>query len=76
MERNVKITIRWNVARWDTREVKSHQKDDRFWLVWEIFNEYIKQKADFHSVGISRLMKDQSCKKRSRRKTDSNINFF
>ena len=48
------------------------------------FNEYIKQnivmavlrKANFHSVGICRLMKNQSCKKRSRRKTDSNFNLF
>ena len=43
------------------------------------FNEYMKQniitavlrKANFHSVYICRLMKNQSCKKRSRRITDS-----
>ena len=42
---------------------------------------YIKQniimavlrKANFDSVGICRLMKNQACKKGSRRKTDSNF---
>ena len=49
-----------------------------------MFNEYIKQnlfmallrKADLYSVGICRLMKNQSCKERSTRKTDLNFNFF
>ena len=48
-----------------------------------IFKEYIKQniimavleKANFHSVDICRLIKSQSCKNRSRRKTDSNFIF-
>ena len=45
---------------------------------------YIKQniimavlrKANFDSVGICRLMKNQACKKRSRIESDSNFNFF
>ena len=35
----------------------------------------VLRKANFHSVEIYRLMKDQSCQERSRRKTDSNFNF-
>ena len=34
------------------------------------------RKAHFHSVDIYRLMKNHSRKKKSRRKTDSNFNFF
>ena len=34
------------------------------------------RKANFHSVDICRLMKNQSCKKRSRSKTDSNYNVL
>ena len=37
------ITIRRNGDRWDAREEKNKEKDDRFWLLWGIFNEYIKQ---------------------------------
>ena len=52
---------------------KELKKDDGLYLRL-IFNEYIKQniimavlrKANFHSVDICRLMKNQSCKKRSR----------
>ena len=77
-------TIRGYVARWDATEERNQEKDDRFWLLWGIFNEYIKQniimkelrKANFHSVDICRLMKNHSCKNRSRRKTGSNFNFF
>ena len=75
------FTIGWNVNREGKNKKK---KSDGFWLLWGIFNEYIKQnvimamlrKANFHSVDIYRLMKNQSCKKRSRRKTDSNFNLF
>ena len=78
------LTIRRNVARWDAREERNKEKDDEFWLVWGIFNEYIKQniilaelrKANFPWVDICRLMKNQSCKQRSKRKTNSNFNFF
>ena len=65
------------------REERNQEKNDGFWLLCGIFNEYIKQnimavlrKANFHSVDICRLMKNQSCKKRSRRKTDSNFDLF
>ena len=75
------LTIRRNVA--DAGEERNQEKDDGFYLR-VIFNEYIKQniimavlrKANFHSVDICRLMKNQSCKKSPRRKTDSNFNFF
>ena len=63
------LTICRNVARWDAREESNHQKDDGFWLLWGIFNEYSKQniieaelrKANFHSADICRchLKKDQ-----------------
>ena len=77
------LTIRQNIARWDTSEERNQGKDDRFWLLWGIF-KYIKQniimvvlrKAKFCSVDICRLMKNQSYKKRLRRKIDSNFNFF
>ena len=36
----------------------------------------VLRKPNFHSVDICIVMKKQSCKKRSRRKTDSNFNFF
>ena len=63
-------TIRRNVARRDPREEKNKEKDDGFLLLWGIFNKYIKQniimaelrKANFHSVNICKLTKDQSCK--------------
>ena len=59
------LTICRNVARWDAREESNQQKDDGFWLLWGIFNEYIKQnifmavlrKANSHSVVICRLIK-------------------
>ena len=43
----------------------NQEKNDGFWLLWETFNEYIKQniimtvlkKANFHSIDICRLMK-------------------
>ena len=65
------LTIRRNVTRWDAREKKNTEKDDGFLLLWGIFNEFIKQniimeelrKANFHSVDISKLIKNQSCKK-------------
>ena len=74
------LIIRWNPA----NEERNQVKNDGFWLLWGIFNNYIKQnnfiavlrKTSFHSVDICRLMKSQSCKKRSTRKTDSNFNFF
>ena len=34
------------------------------------------RKANFHSLDICKLMKNQSCKKRSSRKPDSNFKFF
>ena len=60
------LTIRQIVARWDAREERNKGKDDGFWLLWEIFNKYIKQniimaelrKANFHSVGIYKLIKN------------------
>ena len=69
------LTIRRNVARWDAKEERNPEKDDGFWLLWGIFNEYIKQniimveliKVNFYSVDICRLIKNQSCKKRSRK---------
>ena len=65
------LAIRRNVARWDAKEERNQGKDDGFWLLWGIFNEYIKQniimvelrKANFHSADICRLMKNQWCKK-------------
>ena len=36
----------------------------------------VLKKANFHSVDICRLKKNQSFKIRSRRKTYSNFNFF
>ena len=53
------------------REEKDKEKDDGFLLLWGIFNKYIKQniimaelrKANFHSVDIFKLIKNQSCKK-------------
>ena len=36
----------------------------------------VLRKAIFHSFDICRLMKNQSCNKRSRRKTDLKSNFF
>ena len=59
----------------DTKEQRNQQKDDGFLLKWGIFNEYIKQnivmvelrEANFYSVDICRLIKNQSCKKRSRK---------
>ena len=67
------LTIRWNVSRWDAREENNKEKHDRFILLWGIINEYIKQnfimaelrKANFYSVGICNLIKNQPCKKRS-----------
>ena len=66
------------------REERNQEKNDGFWLQWGIFNEYIKQsiimavlrKGHFHSVDVCKLMKNQSCKKRSRKKTDSNFNLL
>ena len=63
------VTIRQNAARWDAREEKNQEKDDGFWLLWGILNEYIKQniimaelrKANFRSDDIYRSMKNQSC---------------
>ena len=48
------------------REEGNREKDDGFWLLWGIFKEYIKQniimaglgKANFHSVDICRLIKN------------------
>ena len=65
------ITIRRNVARLDAREEKNKEKYNEFLLLWGILNEHIKQniimaelrKANFHSVNICKLIKDQSCKK-------------
>ena len=73
------LTIRRNI----TRKEKNQEKDDGLYLHL-IFNEYIKQniimavsrKANFHSGDICRLMKNQLCKNRSRRKSDPNYNFF
>ena len=53
------------------REEKDKENDDGFLLLWGIFNKYIKQniimaelrKANFHSVDIFKLIKNQSCKK-------------
>ena len=67
----------------DTREEKNQEKDDGLCLRL-VFNEYIKQniimavlrKTNFHSVDICRFMKNQACKIKSMKKTDSNINFF
>ena len=64
------LTIRRKGAR-DAREEKNQEKDDGFWLMWGISNEYIKQNiimavlrnANFRSVNICRLIKNQSCKK-------------
>ena len=36
------LTIRQNVAREDAREEKNQEKDDGSWLLWGIFNKYIK----------------------------------
>ena len=68
-------TTRQNVARRDTKEQRNKEKDDGFWLLWGILNEFIEQniimvelrKSNFHSVDICRLMKNQSCKKKSRK---------
>ena len=55
-----------------------------FWVLWEIFKEYIKQntimallrKANSHSVVICRLIKKiNTVKDNPRRKTDSNFDF-
>ena len=62
------LNIRQNVARWDARDERNKEKDDGFWLLWGIFNEYIKQniimallrKANFHSVDICRMLKNRS----------------
>ena len=78
------LTIRRNVARWDARAEKNKETDDGFILLWGIINKYIKQniimaelrKANFYSIGSCKLIKNQSCKNRSKRKTDSNIIFF
>ena len=37
------LNICRNVARWDAREERNQEKVDGFWLLWGIFNEYIKQ---------------------------------
>ena len=63
------LTIRQNVARWDAKEERNQEKDDGFWLLWRIFNEYIKQNiimANFYSVDIWILMKNQSWKKKKK----------
>ena len=28
---------------WDVRKEKNKEKDDEFWLLWGVFNDYIKQ---------------------------------
>ena len=38
------LNICRNVARSDAREERNQEKVDGFWLLWGIFNEYIKQK--------------------------------
>ena len=35
--------IHRNVARWDAKEEMNQEKDDGFWFLRGIFNEYIKQ---------------------------------
>ena len=58
------FTICWNVAIWDAREERNLEEYRGFWLLWGIFNEYIKQhvvmavfrKANFDSVDISNFM--------------------
>ena len=63
----------------DAREERNQEKDDGLYL-HIILNKYIKQniimavliKASFHSVDICKLIKNQSCKKSSKRETDSN----
>ena len=60
------LTIRQNVARWDAKEERNQEKDDGFWLLWGIFNQYTKQnvimaklrKANFYAVDICRSMKN------------------
>ena len=59
----------------------NQEKDDGFWLLWGIFNEYIEQniimvelrKANFHSVDIADWWKINYVKRIS--KTDSNFIF-
>ena len=83
------MTVCWNVARWGAREKRNKEKDDEFWLLWGVFNKYIKEnifkvvkkrkvlrKENFDSVDICRLMKNQSPKTKSSRKTDSNFTCF
>ena len=78
------LTISGNAARWDASEERNQEKDYEFWLLWGICNEYIKQniiiaqlrKPNFHSADICTFIKNPSCKKGSRTKTDSNLNFF
>ena len=58
--------------KWGARKERNQEKDDGFWLLWGIFKEYMKQnivmtvleKANFHSVDICRLTKNQSRKKK------------
>ena len=72
------LTIHRNVAR--CQRERYQEKDYGLYLCI-IFNEHIKEniimavlrRANFHSVDICRLMKNKSCEKRSRRKSDSNF---
>ena len=59
-------------------------KNYGFWVLWEIFKEFIKQniimavlrKANSHSVVICRLIKEiNTAKDDPRKKTDSNFGF-
>ena len=66
-------TLWWNVAKMKRyidlyEEINTEPltgKNDRFWLLWETFKEYIKQnvimavlrKTNFHSVDICRFIK-------------------
>ena len=71
--------------RWDANEERNQKKkkDNEFWLLWRTFKEYIKQniimevlgKTNFHSFDICRLIKNQSCKKGSRREMIQNLIF-
>ena len=70
------------MARWDAKEEGNQEKDDGFWLLWGIFNEYIKQnvimeelrKVNFYLVDVD--IDENSIMKKKIKKSNSNFNFF
>ena len=73
----------WNVNIEEIDTEPSTGENDGFWLLPGIAKLYIREniimavfrEANSHSVDICRLQKNQNCKRRSWRKTDSNLDF-